>query len=92
MCFKLTIFQLLPATSELTEDSKIIAFSCFDTSPLTPSPAGVWGLQLDNVYLLSDIWTREDTSYGCLRLDITPQVVQRQELVVEFTGVRKYRV
>lgn len=61
-------------------------------SALTLLPAGVWGLQLDDVYLLIDIWTKKHTAYGCLRLDITTQVVQRQELVVNFAGVRKYRV
>lgn len=51
------------------------------------SPAGVWCLELNDVDLLVMIRTWENTPCGWLGLDVAGQVVQRQELVINLTGL-----
>ena len=53
------------------------------------SPAGVGGLQLNDVDLLVFVGSRQHTTLWCLWLHVAAQVVQRQELGINLASVRK---
>lgn len=62
-----------------------LGFGCFGCSP-----AGVGGLQLDDVDFSVFVGSREDTTLWSLWLHVAAQVVQRQELGINLAGVRKH--
>lgn len=63
----------------------IPGFSCFGCSP-----AGVRGLELDDVDFPLFVGHRQDATLRCLRLLVAAQVVQGQELGIYLAGVRKH--
>lgn len=60
----------------------ILGFSC--------SPAGVWGLELNDVDFSVSVGHRHNAALWCLWFLIAAQVVQRQELGINLAGVRKH--